>query len=195
MIKHTRNKKALSINITVFGIMGLIYYIFFVMHKLETSLDHPLGTYGLVGVWIAIVGTLTVREYYTRGYVSLYKNSIVSIIYTLIYFFGFFIIPSLFGVEQGEQLITVWLGLSLVFYFITIGALHWYFGFYIALFNIAILLLTIIGNTGGEINPAVWVSIFSLAGINNIYLQWAIVLTSATLGFLEKGFDLFGVYE
>ena len=114
--------------------------------------------------------------------------------YTFIYFLGFFILPPLFGVE-GEPIITIWLGLSLVLYFITIGALHWYFGFYIAIFNIAIFALTLSGNTGGDVNPAVWVSIFSLAGINNVYLQWILVFVSSTLGLMEKGFDLFGISD
>ena len=195
MIKQTRNKKALYINITVFAIMGLIYYIFFVMHRLNDSLDHPIGTYGLVGIWVAIVGTLSVYEYYKTGYTSLYKNGLFGIIYTFIYFFGFFIFPSIFGVEQGEQIITIWLGLSLVLYFITIGALHWYFGFYIALFNIAIFILTIMGNTGDEVNPVVWVNILSLAGINNTYLQWGMVLASTSLGLLEKGLNIFEIYD
>lgn len=188
-----RNKKALSINIIVFGIAGFIYYLVFLVDKLGESLDHPM-IYGWIGIWISIVGVLSVYDYYKKGNIFLYKNSLVAIFYSLIYFLGFFIIPAVFGIEQ-EQFGDIWLGLLLVFYFITIGALHWYFGFYIALFNIAIFVLAITGNTGDEINPIVWVNILSLAGINNTYLQWSIVLASATLGLLEKGFNLFEIYD
>jgi len=192
MLTKTRNTKALTINIIVFAIAGTLYYIFFLEHKLDTALEHPL-MYGSIGIWIPIVGILTVYEYYKTDDVSLYKNSLYAILYSFIYFFGFFILPAIFGQEQGEQIITIWIGLLLVSYFITISALHWYFGFYIAIFNITILALTLSGNMGGEVNPIGWVSIFSLAGINNIFVQWAIVISSATLGLLEKGFDLFGI--
>ena len=193
MIKQTRNKKALSINIVVFGVAGFIYYLIFLMEKLGESLDHPI-IYGWVGIWIPIVGVLSIYDYYNRGYLFLYKNSLVAIFYSLLYFLGFFIAPAILGIEQ-EQFVAIWLGLILVFYFVTIGALHWYSGFYIALFNIAIFILAITGNTGDEINPIVWVNILSLAGINNTYLQWGIVLASAILGLLEKGHNIFEIYD
>lgn len=174
----------------VFGIMGILYYLFFSMNELEKPLDHPI-IYGWIGIWFPIVGVLIIYEYYTKDSIHLYKNSLLAILYSILYFFGFFLLPAIFGAEQGNEIIFIWVGLLLVFYFITIGALHWYFGFYIAIFNIIVLLLAIMGNTSGEINPIVWVSILNLLGINNIYMQWAIVITSASLGLLEKGFNIF----
>lgn len=194
MLENKRNKQALKINVIVFAIIGMVYYIFFLMNKLEESLFHPLS-YGWIGIWISIVGGLSILEYYKYGILSLYKNAFYSLVYSIIYFFGFFIIPSIFEPSISEQIITVWLGLLLVSYFITFGAINWYFGFYIALFNIIIMLLTITGNIGDEVNPIVWVNILSLAGITNIYVQWAIVILSAILGLLEKGFDMFKIVE
>jgi len=194
MLSPNRNKTALKINVIVFAFIGIVYYLFFVMHELEDSLFHPL-VYGWVGIWFSITGGMSILQYYRYGGVSLYRNSIHSVFYSLIYFFGFIIFPAIFEPIVANQIITVWLGLLLVSYFVTFSAINWFFGFYIALFNIAIMLMTITGNTGDTVNPIVWVNILSLAGINNIYMQWAIVVTSALLGLLEKGFSLFDIAE
>ncbi len=194
VLSKNRNKQTLKINIIVSAIMGTVYYLLFVMHQLKESLFHPL-TYGWIGIWFSIVGGLSILEYYKYSSVSLYRNGIHSIFYSILYFLGFFIIPALFEPMIAGQIVIVWLGLLLVSYFVTFGAINWYFGFYIALFNIAIMVLTLTGNSGDDINPIVWVNILSLAGISNIYMQWGIVVLSTILALLEKGFTMFDILE
>lgn len=190
----TRNEKSLTINIVIFGIIGIVYYFMFVMDKLNESLFHPLA-YGWFGIWFSIVGGLSILEFYKYRRVSLYNNAIYSIGYSILYFLGFFFIPTIVDADIVGDVHTIWLGILLVSYFITFGALNWYFGFYIALFNIIVAIITLTGGTGENISPIVWVDLFSLSGITNVYVQWGIVVLSAILGLLEKGFAMFDIFE
>lgn len=189
-----RNPKVLTINIIIFGLVGLVYFSFFALGKLEDSLFHPLK-YGWFGIWFSIVGGLSVIQLYRYKGVTLYKNAIYAIFYSIIYFLGFIIIPQFFTHGESELVQLVWLGILLVSYFITFGALNWYFGFYIALFNIVITVISFLGNMGTEVSPIVWVSIFSFMGITNIYMQWALVIMTTFLGLLEKSFSMFDIFE
>jgi hypothetical protein len=191
---HTRNPKVLTINIVVFGIVGIVYFMFFALGKLNESLFHPLK-YGWFGIWFSIVGGLSIFEYYKYRHVSLYKNSIYSVFYSVIYFFGFFIIPAMVDIEAVASMQMVWLGVLLIAYFVTFGALNWYFGIYIAMFNILIAVLTLWNNTGAAVEPVIWVSVFSFMGITNIYIQWTLVGLTTILGLLEKGFSMFDILE
>jgi len=189
-----RNPKILSINIIVFGFLGMIYFSFFAMGKLEESLFHPL-VYGWFGIWFSIVGAFSIRQFYRYRYVTLYKNGLYSIIYSILYFFGFFIFPLLLDREIAELMQSIWLALLLIAYFITFGALNWYFGFFIALANISLIVLSFINHSGAYTEPILWVSIFSFMGITNIYVQWGLVILTTVLGLLEKGFSMFDILE
>ena len=61
---------------------------------------------------------------------------------------------------------------------------------YIAIINIGIAMLSM-SNGFSSVNPAIWVNILSLAGIENIYIQWGIVFISGVLGLTDKGLNLF----
>lgn len=191
---QNRNPKILTINIIVFGLVGIVYFSLFVMGKLEESLFHPL-IYGWFGIWFSIVGGLCILEYYKYRSVSLYKNSIYSVFYTVIYFMGLFLIPTIVGSAAVKTIELLWLGVLLVSYFITFGALNWFFGFYIAMFNILIIILAILNHTSSTIEPSVWASLFHFMGITNIYVHWAIVLLTTILGLVEKGFSMFDILE
>ena len=194
MFGYSRNIKALSINMIVFGAIGIIYYAMFAMQKLEEALFHPLA-YGWIGIWFSIVGGLSAIQYFKCREITLYKNSIYAIFYSVVYFLGFFFVLLFVSEEHIEIVQMLWLGLLLVSYFVTFGMLNWYFGFYIALFNICIAVLALVNGIGGEISPVVWVSLFSFSGISNIYVQWGIVILSTILGLLEKGFSMFDILE
>ena len=194
LLRNQRNPKLLTINIIVFGIIGTLYYILFLSNKLDEPLFHPLY-YGWAGIWISITGAISVYQYYKHKNISLYKNSIYSIFYSLIYFFGFFIISNSFNPEISSNIISIWIGLLLIAYFITFGVLNWYFGIYIAIFNITTIILALTAQATGEVTPVVWISLFNILGITNIYIQWSIVILSTFLGLIEKGFSMFDLFE
>lgn len=190
----TRDPKILTINIIVFGLIGIIYFFFYSMGRLEESLFHPL-VYGWFGIWFSIVGGLSVLQFYRYRQVTLYKNSLYSVFYSMIYFMGFFTLPLMVNQTDTESIQLIWLGVLLVSYFITFGALNWYFGTYIALFNILILILSLLDSSSVLTEPLIWVHLFSFMGIPNIYVQWGLVILTTSLALLEKGFSMFKLFE
>ena len=98
---------------------------------------------------------------------------------------GIFLLFLAMGIIYAEQSpdkfsVAVFHSLVFIMLFATLGSINAYLGRYISLFNVFVFILAII--SGSFNDPFIWVSILDLLSINNVYAQWAIVVTSAILG-------------
>ncbi|CAM4187678.1 hypothetical protein [Pseudoalteromonas byunsanensis] len=122
-----------------------------------------------------------------------FRYGLIPIIRTAIFgFSGTFILFLVMGVIYAEQSpdrfsVNIFHSLIFIMLFAILGTINGYLGRYISLFNVAVFLVAIVSGSFSE--PFIWVSILDLLSINNVYAQWAIVVTSAILG-LSKDINI-----
>lgn len=190
-----KKRTAFIINVFGFGLTGLVYFIIYFTNitSVNETIYHPLLS-GWAGIWISIFGSLSVFYYLKYGTLYIARLVIYSIVLSLIYFFAFFFIGNFFTPLVQGYLSTIWIGILFVLYFVFLGGVNGYFGMYIAATNIIITVLSL-QNGFSNINPAIWVDVLNLAGIDNAYLQWGIVFISGILGLTDKGLELFDLFN
>ncbi len=184
-LRHIRH------NIITFTIVGLVFYIWAIIHFIGGKSDlnyNPLYYYGAFGLIVSpILGAFS-YFYYRYQKILILRTLIYSAIVFFIWYFGVFIIGGNLFQESANIAIFAWIGLLSVMFFMGIGAINALLGYWIAIFNIAITVYTLYFTH--EISPAIWVSIMSIMNIHNPYAQWAVVAISSLMAISEKGMEL-----
>lgn len=176
-----------KINVIAFSVVGTVYYFYrYLLNPsiLDTNLLYVLGPWGLC---LAVFGGSLSYYYYRYGVVAFYRIVGLTIGSFFAWLIGLVVISKYSAAYDTQLLAVVWIGVLTVMYFMLIGAIQGWFGYWICVFNLLVLLEAVL--IGESINPLVWVNILGVIGIENQYFQWFIVLLSSLLSVSDKGFE------
>lgn len=185
--------KAFRINVIVFSSIGMILYLLNILTTIKGININPLYREGAYGIPVSIVGGTITYFYYKHMQVPIYKTLLFSAILFVLWIIGVMYIGSTMTGIENRFTSYVWIGILTLMYFMMLGGINGYFGWYISLFNVGIIINALF--QPGIPEPIVWLSILGLIGIENIYVQWAIVIVSALLGLSKQGIDFFEIIK
>jgi len=133
---------------------------------------------------LSILGGVAALVYYREMTIMPFRIFYISVLLLILWWNGltYFDDRLQMGRERTVVMMT-WLGLVVLMYFIALGAINAWFGFWITIFNVFVLFVSLIDSHSA--NPVLWVSVLELASIENVYFQWGIVLVSAILGLAQ----------
>ena len=177
------------INVIGFTVIGVLFYVFSYWQDPNTIHANPLYSHGPHGLFISIIGGAIAAVLFRYGEFRLYRVIGLSMLLFAAWITGVMVIGSNLTGVSNKLASVIWIGTTVVMFFMVLGMINGFLGFWISLFNLVVIGLHLAG--GGTTEPLVWASVLGLAGITHPFLLWGIVVVSAVLGVSDKGFDFF----
>lgn len=181
---HNGFEEQINQNIIGFGVIGVLVCV------ISLNIDSMTFSRSLEGGEKAVVGLLP--TFFTPYFIYWhYKNRfsidrpVGAILGLMAGFVGFAILAFISWATDNKELTTALSCFMVVCYFLTIGIVNALMGVAMTAFNIFVALYSLFT---GTIDPFFWTDLLDLVSVNNIFVQWGIVVLSACLAAYKDGF-------
>ena len=183
-----KENRTFKLNVISFSIVGFLYYVYYSYKMIvygESLKMNPLYIEGASGIPVSIIGGVTAYYYFKHMSLPLLRIAVNSSLIFIIWIAGVIYIGTNMHGQSNEIFSILWTGVLTVLYFMTLGAINGFVGYWICIINIYIAVHSLF--ISHDITPIIWVNVLGIVGIDNIYFQWFVVFVSTTLGISEGG--------